>query len=111
MDTEAHPKFCKARPVPLTLRKKVEAALDQLEVRGIIEKVKFADWAAPIVPIVKQDSTLRICGDYKLTVNKIVKADVYPLPKIEELFTALTGGRAFSKLDLSQVYQQLVLYM
>ena len=109
VDTEAHPKFCKARPVPLALRKKVEAALDQLEVRGVIEKVKFADWAAPIVPIVKQDGTLRICGDYKLTVNKIAKADVYPLPKIEELFTALTGGRAFSKLDLSQAYQQLVL--
>ena len=64
VDTEAHPKFCKARPVPLALRKKVEAALDQLEARSVIEKVKFADWAAPIVPIVKQDGNLRICGDY-----------------------------------------------
>ena len=63
------------------------------------------------MPIVKQDGTLRICGDYKLTVNKIAKADVYPLPKIEELFTALTGGRAFSKLNLSQVYQQLAIVL
>ena len=109
LDTEARPKFCKARSVPLALREKVEAALDQLETRGVIEKVKFSDWAASIVPITKQDGTIRICGDYKLTVNKIAKPDVYPLPKIEELFTALTGGRAFSKLDLSQAYQQLVL--
>jgi len=42
-------------------------------------------------------------------VNKVAKPDIYPLPKIDELFTALTGGRAFSKLDLSQAYQQLVL--
>ena len=60
-------------------------------------KVKFSDWAAPIliVLITKQDGTIRICGDYKLTVNKIAKFDVYPLPKIEKLFTALTGGGAF----------------
>ena len=56
------------------------------------------DWAAPIVPFTKQDDTIRICGDYKLTVNKVAKIDVYPLPKIDELFAALTGDRAFSKL-------------
>jgi len=65
----------------------------------VIEKVKFSDWATSIVPVAKQDSTFRICGDYKLTVNKVSKPDIYPLSKIDELFTALTGGRAFSKLD------------
>jgi len=34
---------------------------------------------------------------------------VYPLPRIEELFTTLAGGEQFSKLDLSHAYQQLVL--
>ena len=33
----------------------------------------------------------------------------YPLPKIDKLFAALTGGKTFSKLDRSQAYQQLVL--
>ena len=73
------------------------ALLDQLVAKGVIEKVKFSDWAAPIVPITKQDGTMRICGNYKLMVNKIAKSDVYPLPKIEELFATLTGSRAFSK--------------
>lgn len=31
----------------------------------IIQPVKFSDWAAPIVPILKPDSSARICGDYK----------------------------------------------
>ena len=31
------------------------------------QPVKTAKWAAPIVPVVKDDGTVRICGDYRLT--------------------------------------------
>ena len=71
--------------------------------------MKFAKWAAPIVPVVKRDGTVRICGDYKLTINQVSSADPYPLPRIEDLFASLSGGKQFSKLDLSHAYQQLVL--
>ena len=33
----------------------------------MIESVRFSDWAAPIVPVVKSDGHVRICGDYRLT--------------------------------------------
>ena len=42
-------------------------------------------------------------------MNKAVKLDRYPIPKIEDLFAKLSGGKRFSKLDLSQAYQQLEL--
>ena len=77
--------------------------------QGVIEPVKFAKWTARIVPIVKADGTVRICGDYKLTINQVSSADPYPLRRIEDLFTSLSGGKRFSKLDLSHAYQQLVL--
>ena len=35
--------------------------------------------------------------------------DQYPLPKPEDIFATLAGGTAFSKIDLSQAYQQLLL--
>ena len=35
--------------------------------------------------------------------------DQYPLPKLEELFATLDGGKKYTKLDMSQAYQQLVL--
>ncbi len=57
----------------------------------------------------KKDGRIRICGDYKTTINPHLEVDQYPLPKPEELFTTLTGGQVFSKLDLSQAYQQMVL--
>ncbi len=88
----------------------MEKELSRLEHEGIIKPVHFAEWAAPIVPVLKSDKTsVRICGDYKLTVNHASKLDSYPIPKIEDLFAILAGGKTFSKLDMSQAYQQLPL--
>lgn len=69
VDPEATPKFMKARPVPHALKAKVEMELDRLQSEGIISPVEFTEWAAPIVPVVKQNGSVRICGDYKCTVN------------------------------------------
>ena len=35
--------------------------------------------------------------------------DSFPLPRIDDLFASLAGGKAFSKLDLPHAYQQLQL--
>ncbi len=51
----------------------------------------------------------RICGDYKCTVNQVSKLDNYPIPKTEDLLATLGGGKKFTKLDMSQAYQQLKL--
>ena len=58
----------------------------------MLEKVRFSNWAAPIVPVVKPDGGVRICGDYKVTVNSTLEVDQHPLPNPEELFVALSGG-------------------
>ena len=64
---QAQPHFCKARPVSFALKHKVEAELDRLLEEGIVEAVQSAEWAAPIVPVVKNDGSVCICGDYHLT--------------------------------------------
>ena len=47
----------------------IQKELERLEKEGIIKKVEHSEWAAPIVPIPKVDGQIRICGDYKVTVN------------------------------------------
>ena len=74
--------------------------------QGVIEPVQFADWAAPIVPVIKGDGSVRICGDYKVTINKAAKVDQYPIPRIDDLFASLSGGKKFA---LSHAYQQVPL--
>ena len=70
----------------------------------------MSEWASPIVSILKPDKlNVRICGDFKQTVNPVSSLDKYPIPKIEDLFATLANGKFFSKIDLSQAYQQLPL--
>lgn len=108
VDPNTAPKFFKSRPVPFALRSKVDEALDRLVEQGVFMPVKHSRWATPIVPVTKKDGSLRLCGDYRCTVNTAVKPDVYPLPTVSELFAALAGGTVFTKLDLKQAYQQLL---
>ena len=107
IDSSEKPRCLKARPVAYTFREKIEAGLDRLVKEGTIESVEFSERATPIVPIVKGDSALRICGDYKQTINQAAKLANYPTSKIGDLYATLGRGTEFTKLDLSQAYQQL----
>ena len=51
---------------------------------------------------------IRICGNYKMTVNKVAPCDNYSIPNTSEQLATLAGEK-FSKIDLSQAYQQLEL--
>lgn len=95
--------------MPLALQEKVDRELIRLEEAGVIKPVNFSDWAALIVVEPKSNGQVRVCGDFKLTVNKIPVLEQYPLPKVEELFTSLSECKAFSKLDKSQAYHQIEL--
>lgn len=101
------PVFLKARLVPFKLVALIDKELDELAQAGVLIKVETSDWATPIVPILKADGRVRICGDYKATVNPQVIVDEHPLPTINEIFSKLAGGKKFSKIDLRQAYLQL----
>ena len=88
----------------------VEQELERLQQQGALEPVDIAEWAASIVVVAKKDhKSVRICGDFSVTVNPVSKLDRYPIPKVEDLFARLRKGKLFSKLDMSQAYQQLTL--
>ena len=88
---------------------KVEVELKRLQQTGVIKPIEHLDWAASIVQVVKKDGSVRICGDYHLTVNRAAKPDTYPPPRIDDIFASLPGGTTFSKLDLANAYQQIPL--
>ena len=65
----SQPRFFRARQVPYSMWEKVANEIDRQVKLGILEPVKFSPWATPVVPIFKEDSSIRLCGDYKVTVN------------------------------------------
>lgn len=89
------------------MKPKVEVELERLEEEGILYNVTSRDWATLIVPVVKPNGNVRICGDYKVTVNLLLEPVIYPLPRIEYIFARLAGGQTFTKIDLQQAYNQV----
>ena len=57
----------------------MEAELNKQEEHGVIVKVDRSDWVSPIVVVPKADGSVRICGDYKVTINQVVDDEQYPL--------------------------------
>ena len=105
IEENAPPKFHKARTLPYALRPKVELELKRLEDQGILSKVEWSDWATAIVPVVKNNGAVRICGDFKVS-GPVLHTDQYPLPRIDDIFASLSEGQHFSKIDLAQAYLQ-----
>ena len=72
----------------------------------MIRKVEHSDWATPIV-VVPKTNGVRLCGDFKVTINPNLIPEHYPLPNAEDMFAPLNGEKVFSKIDLTHAYQQL----
>lgn len=83
----------------------VRAELDKMLSAGII-RPSVLQWSFPIVIASKKDGTPRFCVDYR-TLNKVMKADRWPIPLIEEILDELKGSSIFSTLDLFTGYWQV----
>ena len=101
------PKFHKARRVPYLVRLKIDAELQKLEYEGFITKVDWSEWETPVVAVPKANGLIRLCGDFKGTINPELKVDQYLLPRIEDIFANLAAGEKFTKIDLRQAYLQI----
>ncbi|GFY34465.1 uncharacterized protein K02A2.6 [Trichonephila clavipes] len=89
------------------LKGRVENEIDRLEKEGIIEKVDSSEWATPVVPVVKSDGSIRLCDDYSVTLNPNLIVPQHPLPRLDEIFGSLNGGKQFTKLDFKHAYLQM----
>ena len=95
-------RFCKPRTVLFAIKDAVGKALYPLEKADRVIKENYCEWAASIVLIPKWDGSILVCGDFKVIINPFINVDQYPLPKLTDLMTCLTGGKIFRKLDSLQ---------
>ncbi len=71
--------------------------------QGILEKVIYGG----IVAIKKTDGDIKICGDYKISVNLQWCLDSFPLPSIETASHELANMKHFAKIDWKSTYNQI----
>ena len=80
-----------------------------IERKGVISP-SVSPWASPVVLVVNKDGSTRFCVGFR-RLNAIAKKDVYPLPRIEDIWDTLALVRAqyFSTLDLYAGFWQIPL--
>ena len=105
---DAKPIMLKSRSLPFSMRSRVEEKLESMVADKILEKIEDSPWGTPIVPVL-QGEKLRICGDYKSTLNKVVETREYPLPSLEDCFTSVAGSTLFSVVDIKQAYNNMMI--
>src|SRR5690606_25331244 len=96
--------FMRPRPVPHSLRERIEDELNFLVENQILEPITTSQWAVPIVPVLKSNGSVRICGDFKTSINRQLEVDQYPFPLISDILDKLSEGKLFSKIDIRQAY-------
>lgn len=104
IETTGPPIFSRARRLaPDRLRIAKEAVDNSLQ-QGILRH-SDSPWASPI-HMVNQNGKWRMTVDYK-RLNKITKNDRYPVPRLHDFSSNLSGCKVFSKIDLVKGYHQI----
>uniref|UniRef100_A0A3B3SGH8 Gypsy retrotransposon integrase-like protein 1 n=1 Tax=Paramormyrops kingsleyae TaxID=1676925 RepID=A0A3B3SGH8_9TELE len=83
----------------------VRRHLKELSEAGVIRESE-SPFSSPIVVVRKKNGDVRLCVDYRRLNLQTIK-DAYALPNLEEAFSALTGSKWFSVLDLKSGYYQV----
>lgn len=107
IDTDTHmPVKQPPYRTPIVQRDKIKHMVEQVQKQGIVQPSKSRASTVMLVP--KKDGSLCFCVDYH-KLNSITKKDVFPLPRVDDIFDTLNGTQYFSFLDLASGYWQVEL--
>jgi len=97
------------RPIAAGLRTKAKDELDEMLRKGVIEPVERpTEWCSALTIAPKAGGKIRMCVDLT-SLNKFVKREVHPLPRVSDMLSLLSEGVLFSKLDANSGFWQVKL--
>ena len=85
----------------------IDETVEKLLKSGIIEPSN-SEWSSPVILVKKKDGGHRMCVDYR-KLNKVLKKDEWPLPRIQDILDTLGGSEYYSVLDLKSGFFQIKL--
>ena len=83
------PKTTKPYKVPLAMRAEIETEYERLETLGILEKVRASKWLTGVMAVPKPGGAVRICGNYKITVNPSLMPVAPPQINVDGILATL----------------------
>ena len=108
LESNSKPVAIKSRRYSTPDRNFIKLEVSRLQSEGIIEK-SSSPWRAQVVVCRSDNRKPRLVIDYSQTINRYTKSDAYPLPRVEEIITAVAKHKVYSTLDLRAAYHQVIL--
>ena len=102
---DSDPVSQKSYPVAMKHYNWVKEEIDKLLEAGVIRN-SHSSWSTPIIVVPKGDRGKCLIIDYR-ALNKVMRKFVWPMPKVEDIFSQLNGVRYFSTLDLRAGYHHI----
>ena len=97
------------RRIPISLKAKVKAELDNLTDQNVITPIQDpTDWVSNLVVTMKKNGDLRVCLDPQC-LNKALKREHFRLPVLDDILPELSNAKLFSTLDVKNAYWHVVL--
>ena len=95
------------KPYPIAIKHYnwVKEEIDKLLEAGVIRN-SHSSWSAPIIVVPKGDRDKHLVIDYR-ALNKVTRKFVWPMPKVEDIFSQLNGAKYFFTLDLRAGYHHI----
>ena len=97
------------KPYPIAM-KHYQWVKDKIE-KLLTTKViwgSWSSWSAAIIVVPKGDGWKCLVIDYH-TLSKVTRKFIWPMPKVEDIFSQLNGAKYFSTLDLQAGYHHIPL--
>ena len=108
IDRDVRPVQHAPRRVPVPLKAKLRAKIDDMEKQGIIAKVSIpTDWISSLVAV-QRPNKLRVCIDPR-DLNKAIKRPKYQMPTLDEILPKLSKAKVFTVLDAKDGFFQVKL--
>jgi hypothetical protein len=108
LDPKVKPFHAKPYPVPYSQEKRLNEEINRLCSYGVLRKINNSEWACPMFTIAKPDGSLQSLADLR-EVNKVIKRQPYPFPKIADMLLKLEGFMYATSLDLNMGYYHMLL--
>ena len=83
----------------------IDDTVNTLLEQGIIE-VSESEWSSPVVLVKKPDESYRMCVDYR-KINRVLRKEEWPIPKIADILDNFHNAKYFSTLDLKSGFFQI----
>ena len=87
---------------------KVKEEIEKILKAKFIKPIRYVQWLANIVPVMKKNGKLRVCVDFR-DLNVTTPKDMYVMPTVDILVDSIANNELLSFMDCFSSYNKILI--